>query len=287
MALRYEKAAFDDRRLTQIIELLSVCFPKSNKFTALYLRWLYNGNPDGPAVGHHFFDDGKLIGQLIGIPQRVILRGAPARVILLLDVAIHPDYRGAGHFLDLARRTADLAAALGFAAVTGVANHSTYRGYPKIGFQDVAGLNARIAPFSVIRMDAAAAIEQADYYRDWTDKTLDWRMSNPGNPLAILKTTAGHVLVDGPTPYPGIRARAVIPRRGLALEALRGRTAVPRPALVIGLEPRGTTCLPLSIPIPERAKPSPLRLIYLDLVSPRRTLDPARVLFSFLDFDVL
>jgi hypothetical protein len=37
--------------------------------------------------------------------------------------------------------------------------------------------------------------------------------------------------------------------------------------------------------VPERLRPSPLRLIYTNHKAPGDRLDPDRVLFSFLDFD--
>jgi len=37
--------------------------------------------------------------------------------------------------------------------------------------------------------------------------------------------------------------------------------------------------------VPQRLRPSPLRLIYINHAKPDDRLDPDRVLFSFLDFD--
>ncbi len=286
MALRYQEAVFDDNMTPQILELMATCFPRSDKFSPAYLHWLHSENPEGTPVGYHLFDDQKLVGQLIGLPQRVILRNASARVILLTDVSIHPDQRGAGHFLDLTKRTCDMAASRGFAAVTGVANNSTYRGYPKIGFQDVGGLNARVSLLSNIRLDAEQAVERAEFYRDWDDRLFGWRLRNPYNPLRVIESSAHSITVDGEGPYPGLRVRAIVPRRGLAVADVPtgGRR---RPSLIIGLEPAGTSSFPLAVSVPERFKPSPLRMIYLDLADRARRLDPSRVLFSFLDFDLL
>lgn len=286
MALRYQEAVFDDNTTPQILELMATCFPRSDKFSPSYLRWLHNENPEGPPVGYHLYDDQRLVGQLIGLPQRVILRNAIARVILLLDVSIHPDHRGAGHFLDLTRRTCDLAASRGFAAVTGVANHSTYRGYPKIGFQDVGGLNARVSLLSNIRLNGEKAVNRAEFFRDWDDRLFGWRLRNPYNPLRVIESSANAVTVDGEGPYPGLRVRGIVPRRGLTVGDVHasGRR---RPSLIIGLEPAGSSSFPLALSVPERLKPSPLRMIYLDLADRARRLDPSRILFSFLDFDLL
>ncbi|MGH6963326.1 MAG: hypothetical protein ACREE0_02475, partial [Phenylobacterium sp.] len=57
------------------------------------------------------------------------------------------------------------------------------------------------------------------------------------------------------------------------------------PAVVLGLTPDGTASRRLAMTVPERLRPSPLRLIYINHRKTDDRLDPKRVLFSFLDFD--
>jgi hypothetical protein len=57
------------------------------------------------------------------------------------------------------------------------------------------------------------------------------------------------------------------------------------PAVVLGLTPKGSERRNLAMTVPERLRPSPLRLIYINHRRPDDRLDPDRVLFSFLDFD--
>jgi hypothetical protein len=94
-------------------------------------------------------------------------------------------------------------------------------------------------------------------------------------------------MVDGGSPYLGLRARGILPRRHLGASISANVGQCMHPSLVIGLEPQGTCRYPFSIAIPQRLKPSPLRFVYYDLAAPTRRIDPDRVLFSFLDFDVL
>jgi hypothetical protein len=57
------------------------------------------------------------------------------------------------------------------------------------------------------------------------------------------------------------------------------------PAVVLGLTPKGTARRALAIGVPQRLRPSPLRMIWLNHTAPGDQLDPDRLLFSFLDFD--
>jgi hypothetical protein len=57
------------------------------------------------------------------------------------------------------------------------------------------------------------------------------------------------------------------------------------PAVVLGLTPKGTETRRIAMTVPQRLRPSPLRLIYINHRKPEDRLDPDRVLFSFLDFD--
>jgi hypothetical protein len=286
MELRYEPAVFNDKTIPGVLDLLAVCFPNARKFTPQYLQWLYCENPDGMALGYHLFSEDRLVGQLIGVPERVILRGSSQKVLLLLDVAVHPDFRGGGLFLKMTQKTAELAAASGFAAVTGVANHNTYRGYPKIGFQDVVGLDARISLFGSMRLDVDAALERAEMYRDWSEEALAWRLRNPYNPLRIDTTGDKSFVVEATASYRGLRVRGLIPRRTVGVRPSRTHLSA-RPCLILNLAPAGTMSLPFSISIPDCFKPSPLRMIYLDLIDQSSKLNPDRILFNFLDFDIV
>jgi GNAT superfamily N-acetyltransferase len=278
--LTWVEAAPD--HLDRTVELLRTCFPKAAKFNRAFLQWCYYDNPQGPAVGWNVEDEGRLVGHLVGQPQRVRLRGQEVPVVLLVNVATHPDYRGRGLFLEIVRRTLALAAERGFAAVTGVANQQTYRAYEKhLGFQNVAGLQAHVelAPEAV---DMPGAVAAAQWSRIWDDETLAWRLRNPDNPLTVAAASRDALVVEGASSLPLVRARGQIPRAGLTATAAR---AVLGPAVVLGLTPRGFARRRLAMTVPDRLRPSPLVMIYQNLKVPGDRLDPDKVLFSFLDFD--
>lgn len=275
--------AISRERLAGVVALMRRAFPQATKLTATYLDWLYFANPAGPALGYNASDGGRVVGHAAAVPQRVRLRGRRAEAALLLNIATDPDWRGRGLFLRLIEAVIDQARDRGVAAVTGVANQNTIRAYEtRLGFQNVAGLDAVVA-LSPERVDMAAALARAELRRDWDDAALAWRLANPEGPLRIVSGSADTLVVEGASSTPGVRARGVIPRDGLAAPAPRaGRLW---PAVSLGLTPAGAARRSLALPVPGRLRPSPLRLIYLNTSAPGDRLDPTRILFSFLDFD--
>jgi len=278
--LVFRPARPDD--LDRTVALMALGFPKAHKFSRSFLEWQYYDNPEGEPLGCNLDDGDRLVGHLMGIPQAVRLRGEPALVTLIMNVATHPDYRGRGLFLELVRRVAQMSAERGHAGVVGVANQQTERAYrTKLGFQNVAGLGAHveIAPQPV---DMTAALAAADFAHAWTDQSLAWRLKNPANPLHIAGETADSLVVEGASSLPLVRARGAIPRAGLSA---RGRGRAFGPAVVLGLVPAGAARRGLALTVPERLRPSPLRMIWLNHKVPGDRLDPEKILFSFLDFD--
>jgi GNAT superfamily N-acetyltransferase len=278
--LVFRPAAHDD--LGRTVELMGLGFPAAHKFSRGFLQWQYYDNPSGEPLGCNIDDGERLIGHLMGIPQAVSLHGRPAVVTLIMNVATHPDYRGRGLFLELVRRVAAMSAVRGHAGVVGVANQQTERAYrTRLGFQHVAGLAAHVELLPQ-RIDMRAALASADFAHCWTDETLAWRLKNPANPLRIAGGTADSLVVEGASTMPLVRVRGVIPRDGLSAP---GHSAAVGPAVVLGLTPQGTARRRLAMTVPQRLRPSPLRMIWLNHGLPGDQLDPERILFSFLDFD--
>lgn len=265
------------------VALMGLGYPKARKFSPEFLAWQYYDNPAGPPLGCNVTEGGRLVGHLMGIPLKVVLQGQPSVVTLIMNVATHPDLRGRGLFLELVRRVAAMSAARGHAAVVGVANEQTQRAYEtKLGFQNVAGLHAHMELLPQ-RIDMAGALDRAVFARQWDDATLAWRLRNPANPLSIRRADAQSLVVEGASTLPLVRARAVIPRS--SLDVMAPSAPAIGPAVVLGLAPEGTAQRRLAVTIPDRFRPSPLRLIYRNHARPDDRLDPERILFSFLDFD--
>lgn len=275
--------AITPESLPEAAALLRRVFPKERKFTPDYLHWLYFQNPTAPGFGFNIVVDGRIVGHVAAIPQGIVLHRTPAQVALMVNGATDESVRGQGLYLRLIQHMIDEARRLGFAAVTGVANQNTIRAYEtKLGFQNVAGLAAFVSP-APERLDVTRAIERAQWRRVWDDPNLAWRSANPHGPLKLVAATEQALVVEGASTAPVIRARSVIPRQGLSVPPLpRGRLW---PAVTLGLTPTGTSRRGVSLTVPDRLRPSPLRMIYLNTTDPADRLDPDRILFSFLDFD--
>jgi GNAT superfamily N-acetyltransferase len=285
MSMRYAPVQYDSALLARYGALFKACFPATAKFTPAYLDWLYLANPDGRALGFDAWDGERLAAHYVCVPARAWVEGREAPVLLSLNTATHPDYQGQGLFTRLAAMTYEAGAQAGFDGVYGVANANSTPGFiRKLGFQLVRPLEARIG-LGELRHAPKPPAQALSFERKWSEDALRWRCANPDNPVHIraggdklrFYAAAGRALAAyaelGCTP----RARAIAQgTRAPALSPL---------SLFLGLAPDATSRYPNYASIPMRLRPSPLNLIYRSF-SPRvQALDPARIAFSFLDFD--
>jgi GNAT superfamily N-acetyltransferase len=285
-SLRYAPVQLDAATLARYGELFKACFPMTDKFSPAYLEWLYLANPDGTAVGFDAWDGERLAAHYVCVPARAWVEGRDVPVLLSLNTATHPDYQGKGLFTRLAAMTYEAGAAQGFDGVYGVANANSTPGFVrKLGFQLVRPLEARIG-IGGLRHRARAKAAGLSFERHWSEAALRWRCANPHNPVYVRNeggklrfhaAASGHLLpayaeldADGAPAAPGQGGGAPV------LSPLR---------LFIGLAPDASSNYWNYASIPMRLRPSPLNLIYRSF-SPRVSqLDPARIAFSFLDFD--
>lgn len=285
--LRFEETTVDGGRLENYAKLFARCFPSSTAFNLRYLAWLYRDNPDGQIVGFDAVDDGKIVATYVCTPARAMRNGQPLKALLSLNTATHPRHQGRGLFTKLAQATYERARQAGFDIIFGVANRNSIHGFStKLGFQDVHGLNARIGIGWFPRGNTIQIRERSAFHREWSADALRWRVSNPNNPLAITRDHDGGIRLIGKTQYPGITVQAALFQE-LPADSIMPQTDVPfsLASVSLGLEPAGTSTRGLSMAIPDRLKPSPLRLIYRNLHDPADRIDPAAILFRFIDFD--
>ncbi|MBV6320426.1 GNAT family N-acetyltransferase [Duganella violaceipulchra] len=276
----------DAPALAQYGALFAACFPGASKFTPAYLQWLYAANPDGAAVGYDAWDGDTLAAHYVCIPVRVRLEGQQARMLLSLNTATHPAYQGQGLFTKLAQQTFDAGRAAGYDGVYGVANANSTPGFiRKLGFQLVRPLEARVGVGPVGHAAPARAPAPA-FERLWSAASLAWRCANPDNPVQARRHRRRwqfHAAAVGPARAyaeleldPGLDAGAAPGGAAGAWSPLR---------LYIGLLPDEQRSFVGYPSIPRRLRPSPLNLIYRSLSGRVAALDPARIHFTFLDFD--
>lgn len=271
----------DDEALSAHAALFMACFPPSARLEPRYLDWLYRLNPAGLVQGFDAWDEGRLVATYVCVPAPIMLRGQKVRALLSLNTATAPSHQGRGLFTRLASMTYEAAASAGFDLVYGVANANSIPGFSrKLGFQDVAGLDVRIGPVPVTLSDPAASEAKAAFCRIWDEPSIGWRIACPRAPLST-RPIAGGTRILGATGLPGTRISTEVSARVPA----HGASRLAAIHLHIGLAPTGTAHRPLALPLPERLKPSPLRLIYRNMHDATDRLDVDGVLLRFIDFD--
>lgn len=282
--MELERCRFTDADIAAYAALFAACFPTATKLRdPSYLRWLYTGNPLGPAIGFNAVESGRLAAHYICTRARVVLDGREVPGLLSLNTATHPDFQGRGLFTRLAQATYDAGAAEGAGFVYGVANANSTPGFVrKLGFDLVEPLDSRVGLGPLGRFDWSAAAEAARFRQAWTPDYLAWRVSNPVGPVR-LADAGGHAVADAPAGRAGMRAWAELPTPA------GGLPPTPAPAALhgrvwLGLMPAGVGRFGLYAQLPARLRPSPLNLIFRPLAGQHR-LARGEVLFSFLDFD--
>lgn len=285
--LRFAPVRTDDAALARYGELFKACFPMTDKFTPRYLAWLYVDNPDGLAVGYDAWDGERLAAHYVCIPARAWVEGAEVPVLLSLNTATHPDYQGKGLFTKLASMTFEAGAAQGFDGVYGVANANSTPGFVrKLGFQLVRPLEARVGVGS-LQHGPKAASARLSFERSWSAAALRWRCANPHNPV-FMRNGGGKLRFHAAASGHKLPAYAELDAHG------RGQAqptqAQPAPMLsplrlFIGLAPDASSSYWNYASIPMSLRPSPLNLIYRSFAPRVTALDPARIAFTFLDFD--
>lgn len=281
--MEYNKTVIDPFQIRKYSDLLLACFPMARHFTPEYLRWLYAGNPDGAVVGFDAWDGDRLAGHYVCIPAMLSVNGADRRALLSLNTATHPDYRGQGLFTKLAERTYSEAVNRGFECVYGVSNANSTPGFVRrLGFNLVGQLDAKLGIGRLTQREWKDRPGAISLQRKWDARSLAWRFGNPVNPVgAVVQGTS--IFASASARVPGLVAWSEIPQvPGFASIGQAGRTTG---RLFLGKLPPGFRSAGMFLDIPTRLRPSPLNLIFRDLVGRGDTVEMASVFLSFLDFD--
>ncbi|RZT41348.1 GNAT family N-acetyltransferase [Cupriavidus agavae] len=275
----------DGDALREYAELFRASFPDAGHLNETYLKWLYSENPSGKVVGFDAYAEGRLAAHYVTVPADVFIQGVRQRGLLSLNTATHPDFQGKGLFTELARRTYERGAELGFNFVYGVANANSTPGFiRKLGFQLVRPLDAKISLGHVAKVDWPAVCRTAAFRRQWTEAHLAWRARNPQNAIRFASNRDGVLTAFASTDKPGVVVAGEFSPDG-PVTALPCASVPILPRLFIGLLPEASRRRGLAIDVPKALRPSPLNLIYLSLDQKQKTLPADQIALSFLDFD--
>lgn len=285
--MEFRLLSHDDTSLATYTVLFRTCFPSAAHLSVSYLKWLYANNPAGPAVGFDAYEGERLAGHYACIPVRMILNGNENNALLSLNTAVHPDFQGKFLFTKLAKMTYEFAARNQFDFVYGVANANSTPGFVRrLGFQLVRPLESTVGFGQFGIQDWNEVFKISAIYRLWDAGTLKWRMENPSNPVQSFRINERSLGLHCPTGKLGIRAYTELPAflpLDFSIKARPIQYWIPR--LFLGLLPKGTPRSRCHLNVPERMRPSSLNLIYLNFGQSDHHIDPAAILFSFLDFD--
>ncbi len=285
--INFSPIQFKSEAIFEYLKLFSKCFPANEKFNLNYLEWLYKKNPCGPALGYDAWDGEKLVAHYVVMPTNVFVDGLNIRGLLSLNTATHPLYQGRGLFTKLAEYTYASAAEQGFHAVFGVANANSTPGFvKKLGFQLVEPLDAKVGLGS-LRVDLERVEEMAQFRTCWTRESLEWRCSNPNNPV-LMRTKGVRLQLFALAKGLGLHVYAEQTiQNGLELGGLiqGGPSKISPLRLYLGLSPADCKRANCYVDIPQHFRPSPLNFIYKDLRCVPQQIEPGRVSFSFMDFD--
>jgi hypothetical protein len=275
----------DDTALARYSRLLSDTFPEARHFTVAYLRWLYCANPDGPVFGFDAWRDGDLAAHYVCIPTTVALDGTSCRMVLSLNTATAPRYRGRGLMIVLAERTYESAALNGAHAVYGVANANSTPGFiRRLGFDLVGPLDAKIGIGSLDGEPPTEVAERASFSRTWNPESLAWRLLNPEAPWTPIQQAHGGLTAVTRTHRPLVRAWATVACND-AIDELPGHPAHGL-NLHLGLRPDGSLRSRKPwVDVPEKFRASPLNLIFRPLIEGTAVPDLRATMFGALDFD--
>lgn len=282
--INFSPIDFTETSLAAYALLFSTCFPKSNKYSVKYLRWLYSENPAGSAIGFDAWDGEELAAHYVCIPTRASVAGQAVKVLLSLNTATHPSYQGKGLFTKLAEMTYDAGQGKDFDCVYGIANANSTPGFVrKLGFQLVEPLAARVG-IGNLYIDWEISRRNAQFERIWLPSDIYWRCSNPENTIFRRKQEGQvqfHAQIFGKTfsVYAELSARQITGVENTLWSYL------PPSRLFLGLVPENTCKFRNYIDIPQYLRPSPLNLIYRSLSANVLKLERGNVSLSFLDFD--
>lgn len=275
MEYSIRQVGVDDFSLMEIKELLTVTFPKTDKFSLAYLKWQYKENPLGNIVGFNAYWGDELAAHYVTMPIEMCLFGTIRRGLLSLNTATHPKHQGKRLFSILANTTFNWAKEHGYEYVIGVANANSTHGFLKnLGFYLIAPL--------VVKWGCGLNIYSTKSqvcYRHWNEETLRWRLANPSSRYFVNRDN----VITSPKGLMGVKA--IVGNTNLAT----GISPVCnlRPInLYVGLGAKLTQGNYFDVP--KFIKHSPFNLIFKDLTDGKiLPIKKEDVFFQLLDFDVI
>lgn len=268
-----------ENHFNELSKLFESSFHNRNLDTQM-LDWQYSKNPAGTVVGYNAYCGSQLAAHYVCIPIIAKLHGQQCKGLLSINTATHPEHQGQGLFTQLANKTYQKGAELGYDFVVGVANQNSVHGFTKkLGFQNLGLLESRLV-FDI------GEIKNSDYEfaRLWTKELVQWRLSHPKNKY-LLKACGKKLNVYAPTLRKGFSAIAnQVDIQSAPNIDTKVSTSLFTPKLWIGIDSHINWLKNPNIKIPQKFRSVPLTLIYKNLKS-AENLKASELRFWAHDFD--
>jgi hypothetical protein len=300
----------DNQRNT---ELLRAELPAARYVDDVYLRWLYDENPYGPAIQRAVDDDGVRVAHYALVPQRYRGREGVVPAAFSLHAVVRSGSQRKGYFQQLGMEIYQQAAETGWQFSTGVCNDKSIGAVVKyMGWKTPGPLPVKLCPplhtgrrVDSERVDTAllASSRFADLtagldefpVEQWTNSYstdyLRWRLACPSTRYAIHTTDDVFAVTTTDVRF-GVRAAVILKvlRRGSATEPTTADNIIGAAcrfhrapyAVYAGFNSRVRV---RGIQPPRRLQPSPLHLILRSLSSAVDQDTLALDTFEFLDMD--
>ena len=269
------------KNLEKYKHLYVTCF-KDTKYNLDYLNWLYNKNPEGKFIGIDVFNNGKIIGQVGGIPHEFVLNQKKVRVLVSVNVCVNPKYQGKWIFSKMLIRLEKLAQELNFDGIIGIANKAAYPFWLRsIKMKKLKSLDVFIGLGQLNLNNFQKSTY--NFYTYWTQKKLNWRIKNPNN-KTFIHSINNNFSVYSKTKYLFFDAYSPLIFFDGNLKLHSSKKSFFKPIVYLGLidEVKKTKFL---YNLPKFLKPSPLHFIYKFFKSDQ-DLNSKKIFFTFLDFDI-
>lgn len=273
--------------IPEYINLHRTCFPNSPTPSLDYFKWLYSENPAGNAVGADAWCEDVLVGQVIAVPASYVLKDVPVNGVLAVNVAVHPKFQGRLLFKKLGLEMCEYAREDGFGFVIGVANRQATPGWIRhMGFQLVQPLDA-VVGFGDLGINHANSMPfPIELRHAWSPDALKWRLKNPKNKVhLVLDCSSKLIKTFASSGTIGLSAYAELPYCDQEYPFVpKKKDFKLLPRVFLGLIPNHEFKSNY-LKIPDRYKPSPLNLIYKNLIDTEDKITPGSCFINFLDFD--
>lgn len=278
MEYEFLRSQLSQASLEKYSQLLSSVFVKSKKSPKQYyeyLKWQYLENPLGTAIGYDAFYNNELVAHYANIPSQFYLNGKITKCLIAVNLAVYPEHRGKGLFIQLANKSYDDARSQGYEFVLAAANQNSSHGFLKrLGFYLIAPLEVKVG---IGKIDFDPSI---DYKLKalWSNASLKWRLSNP---YAKYFKSGSTIVAD--TNLNGFYAQFYnIINSSLNVDFLKVKNPLLKVwiGLALNKSQKG-----IFINLPHKLKPAPLNLSFKDLTGKSPILKKEDVFYELIDFD--